>query len=481
MMGRLEVVMAVAQPSPSTKPHELNWTIAGILGLLIITALASIPLTLTILHNRESDALVIDRAGRQRMLLERYMKELLLASQGIDARHGQTQIVLQQRLSALIDGGPTPGQLDRSDSVFLPAAPTEQIRAKLLEQRHRLEAFTTKAEAFLRTARGATAYESMRDELLRDNAALLDIANDAVALLTQHSEARIQRLIRWELLVLVLVVSVAALQTWRFLNAERALKQSQAMTMEALRQSDAVKSSLLSSVSHELRTPLTSIKSMVFSLQDNSQGGPPRTEFLRSIDEQVDYLNRLVGNLLDMSRLEAGILRPHREWHVLDELVEGAVRRVAVLLADRPLHCDLSADLPPFYVDGVQIQQVLVNLLDNAVKFSSPQTPIHITASIEGKTLNVSVSNTGAGIPSAELERIFDRFYRVRPGDSTAPPGTGLGLAICKGIIEGHGGQIMAHSRPGGETTVLFRLPLITSIPVQDGMTSHLPAAQRTA
>src|SRR5262245_22589900 len=360
-------------PLAPTEPHtshDVNWTIAGLLGLLIITAFASIPLTVTILHNRESDALVIDMAGRQRMLLERYTKEVLLAAQGVAFHHEETRAVLQDRLSALIDGGFTHAQVGRSDRVRLPGAPTEQIRKKLLEQQRLLELFTKRTEAFLRASRDSPSYENLRSELLKDNAVLLKSANDAVVLLAEHSEVRIQHLIRWEIIVVVLVVTVASLGTWRFLKAEQELKVSQRITMEALRQSAAVKSSLLSSVSHELRTPLTSIKSMVFSLRNGSSNIPAKVEFLQSIDEQVDYLNRLVGNLLDMSRLEAGTLQPHLEWQVIDELVEGAIRRVDTLLKSRPLDVQIAPDLPPISVDGVQIQQVLVNLLDNAVKFS---------------------------------------------------------------------------------------------------------------
>ena len=167
------------------------------------------------------------------------------------------------------------------------------------------------------------------------------------------------------------------------------------------------------------------------------------------------------------------MLKPHCEWHVLDELVEGAIRRVEVLLARRPLRVRLAQGLPPIYVDGVQIQQVFVNLLDNAIKFSPPESPIKITASLAAETLEVRVSNTGDGIPSDELNRIFDRFYRVQSGRSYRTPGAGLGLAICKGIVEAHGGHMMAQSVPGGETTILFRLPLTTSIPPREGVASE--------
>ncbi len=374
----------------------VNWTLAGIFGLLVITALSIVPLTLTVLQLRQSDAFVVDMAGRQRMLLERHMKELLLAAEGVDSPYQRTREILKERIGALIHGGSTVARINQGESTVLPSAPTDEIREKLLQQQSLLEAFVVKADRFLRTPRSSAEYRTVRNDVLKDNALLLEVANDAVAMLAQYSESRVRTLIHWELIVVLLVVAVASVGTWRFVQAENALKRSQSMAIQALQQSDAVKSSLLSSVSHELRTPLTAMKTMLFSLQEDgdSQPIPMRKEFLTGIDQELDYLNRLVGNLLDMSRLEAGMLMPHREWHVLDELVEGAIRRVEVLLARRPLHVRLAEGLPPIYVDGVQIQQVLVNFLDNAIKFSPPESPIRITASLATETLEVRVSNS---------------------------------------------------------------------------------------
>jgi two-component system, OmpR family, sensor histidine kinase KdpD len=455
----------------------------GILGLLIITALAIVPLTLTIVHSRKSDALVVDLAGRQRMLLERHMKEVLLASQGVDVQYLQTRATLKDRVLTLIHGGTTVLKVGPSGPVAIPAAPTDEIRVKLLEQWTLMEALFTNADDFLLAARTGTQNGATRDALLRDHAALLTIANDAVTLLTEHSEDNVQRLIRWELVVVLVVVAVAILGTWRFLQAERALKQSQAMTVQALRQRDAVKSSLLSSVSHELRTPLTAIKTMLFSLRHDGTSLPPpvRQEFLTGIDRELDYLNSLVGNLLDMSRLEAGTLTPRREWQVLDELVEGAIRRVEPLLAGRRLDIHLARNLPPISVDGMQLQQVLVNLLDNAIKFSPPGSPVRLTAELAGDSLEVRVANTGEGIPANELDRIFDRFYRVESGRSSGSPGTGLGLAICKGIIEAHGGSIFAQSIPDGDTTIVFRIPVGASPQTDDSATPEPALVQRAS
>jgi len=448
----------------SEKSRDVNWTVAGILGLLIIAVLATVPLTLTILQNRDSDALVIDMAGRQRMLLERYMKELLLASQGVSVQPERTRALLQERLKALLNGGSTDAHIDRSGSgsVVFPEAPTEDIRLKLLEQKRLLDAFQIKADQFLRILPNATGYETMRDELLKDNAVLLEMANDAVALFAQHSDAHIRALIRWEILVVLLVVTVASLRTWRFLRAERELKKSQAMTVEALRQSDALKSSLLSSVSHELKTPLTAIKTLLFALSGDERAvsDSTRKEVLGGVDHEIDYLNHVVDNLLDMSRIEAGTLRPHREWHLLEELVEGAIRRMKERLRGRRLDVELPNGLPPIFVDGTELQLVLLNLLDNASKYSPVGSHINLQASLVGDMLEVRVSNVGEGIPSDTLGRIFDRFYRGQTAQECRVPGTGLGLAICKGIIEAHGGQIVAESTPGQETTISFRVPI---------------------
>ncbi len=443
----------------------VNWTFAGIFSLLVLTAVSIVPLTVTLYHLGASHASVIDVAGQQRMLLERYMKEVLLAAQGFPAPYEKTGELLNQRVTALISGGPAPAKNEPDGMFVLPPAPTDDIRSSLLEQQHLLAQFMVEADTFLRTPPSADDFASLRQALLASNAVLLQVSNDAVAMLTRYSEGQVRAVIRWELIVVALVVALASTRTWRLLQVENALRQSQAATMQALQQSDAVKSSLLSSVSHELRTPLTAIKAMLFNLQDSSpaqQDG--HKECLKDIDEEVDYLNRLVGNLLDMSRLEAGVLAPNREWNLVEELAEAAIRRLGRRLECRPLQIDLPATLPPVYVDGLAIQQVLVNLLDNAVKFSPRDTPISLQARLTGEQVEVSVRNGGPGIPMHELERIFDRFYRLT-APTSAIQGTGLGLAICKGIIEAHGGRIEARSIPGKETSICFYLPLVKDMP----------------
>ncbi|BFU97082.1 MAG: putative Histidine kinase [Nitrospira sp.] len=451
--------MAVALPVID-HARPANWTVAGIFGLLIITLLAFVPLTMTFLQSLDSDALLVDLAGRQRMLLERQMKELLLSAQGVPSTYDQTRRTLGERLDTLLNGGTMIVHRDRQP-VTLTGPPSVEIRERLLEQHRLLESFEAKADRFLKTHTTSPEWAIAQQELLADNAILLDTANATVELLTRYSEARSRTLIQWEIWTVLLVVTVASLLIWRFLEAERALKRSENKIVEALRQSDAMKSALLSSVSHELRTPLTAIKSMLFSLHDDpgTQSSPVRQEFLRSMDKQLDHLNRFVGNLLDMSGLEAGSLAPRREWHVLDELAEGAIRVAGSFLEDRVLQVELASDIPPVYVDGVQIQQVLINLLENAVKFSAPSSSVRLAAAVAGDAIEVSISNTGGGIPADELPRIFERFYRAHSARSAGIPGTGLGLAICKAIVEAHGGRIVATSESDKRTTIAFTLP----------------------
>ena len=243
-------------------------------------------------------------------------------------------------------------------------------------------------------------------------------------------------------------------------RVEENLRKSEAEKVEAFRQSDALKTALLSLVSHELRTPLTAIKASVAGLNGFSSLDPLQKEFLYGINQEIDFLNGLVDNLLDMSRIEAGTLSPHCEWHLLEELVEGAIRRLEVALKSRSLQVDLGENQLPIYVDGMEIQQVLINLLDNAIKYSPAGSRIKIAAHMTTSQLDVSVSSEGAGIPQEDLPKIFERFYRLKGPQSRMVRGTGLGLAICKGIVEAHGGRIWAESLQDRGVTIGFVLPI---------------------
>jgi two-component system sensor histidine kinase KdpD len=239
------------------------------------------------------------------------------------------------------------------------------------------------------------------------------------------------------------------------------LRLSQAASRSRLlEESDRFKSSLLSSVSHELRTPLATIKAAVTSLRSETVAwdSEARIELLAAMEEETDHLNQLVGNLLNMSRIEAGALKPERSWNSLADIVTSAVERMRQQTEKHQLEVDVSADLPLVPVDYFQIEQVFINLISNSSKYSPEGTTIAIQARrVDGDMLHVTVSNQGPHVAEESLERIFDKFYRVTAADKVT--GAGLGLSICKGIIEAHAGHIWAENLAHG-FAFNFTLPL---------------------
>jgi two-component system sensor histidine kinase KdpD len=227
-----------------------------------------------------------------------------------------------------------------------------------------------------------------------------------------------------------------------------------------LEESDRLKSVLLSSVSHELRTPLSTIKAAASSLRSNevSWDSAARPELIAAIDDEADHLNMLVGNLLDMSRIESGALKPKREWNILSEILGSVLVRMRHATEEHKLEVDVPESLPLVPVDYVQMEQVFTNLVSNSLKYAPPKSMIRIRANIEADTVHVQVSNQGPQIPHEHLERIFDKFYRITAADRVT--GTGLGLSICKGIIEAHGGRIWAENVHDG-LAFNFTLPLM--------------------
>jgi two-component system sensor histidine kinase KdpD len=247
------------------------------------------------------------------------------------------------------------------------------------------------------------------------------------------------------------------------LVVERARLQAEANAAEVLRRTDELRAALLSSVSHDLRTPLASIKAAAGSLRqhDVAWSDAECEGFAASIEAEVDRLNRLVGNLLDMSRIEAGALRPEKDWYPISALVEDVLGRLRPLAADHVIAVDVPDDLPPVLLDYVEIDQVLTNLLENALKYTPRGTLIRVSAHAEGDRLVVEVTDEGPGIPAVALPHLFDKFYRVA-GGAGQPKGTGLGLAVVKGLVEAHGGTISVDSAPSRGTSFRFELPLGT-------------------
>lgn len=227
-----------------------------------------------------------------------------------------------------------------------------------------------------------------------------------------------------------------------------------------LEESDQFKSVLLSSVSHDLRTPLASITGALSSLDRDSAylDDAARHELIGTAFEQAQRLNRLVGNLLDMTRLEATMLRPALEPVDVEELVGVALQEMETGLAQRQLVLNIPAGLAPVPIDLVLMSRVLVNILDNAVKYSSMGTTIKIDARQTDMMLEIVVSDEGIGIPASSLDHIFDKFYRVRRRNGVG--GTGLGLSISRGFTEMHGGHIRAENRVEGGARITITLPL---------------------
>jgi len=180
---------------------------------------------------------------------------------------------------------------------------------------------------------------------------------------------------------------------------------------------------------------------------------------LDTLTEEADRLNRLVGNLLDMSRIESGALHPAREWEDLSEIVGGVLARMRPQLHDRPVKTDLPANLPLIWVNAALIDQVLTNLVENALKYTPAQSPLTITAEVQSDTVQVRVIDQGPGIAADALPHIFDKFFRVVGAERHAD-GTGLGLAICQGIVEAHGGRIWGDNQPQGGAVFTFTLPV---------------------
>jgi two-component system sensor histidine kinase KdpD len=244
------------------------------------------------------------------------------------------------------------------------------------------------------------------------------------------------------------------------IDLEQERLRQEANRAEVLRRTDELRSALLSSVSHDLRTPLAAIKASAESLLQADVAWSPedRDGFAGAIVRESDRLNRLVGNLLDMSRIEGGALRPQRDWYDLGELVREVVARLHPLLGGRQVELAIDDDLPPISLDYLMVDQVVTNLIENAVKYTPGGSPIEVTVRRTGDRLQVAIADHGPGIPSNKRAAVFDKFYRL---DRRARiQGSGLGLAVSKGLVEGHDGRIWIEETPGGGATFLFELPL---------------------
>lgn len=249
------------------------------------------------------------------------------------------------------------------------------------------------------------------------------------------------------------------------LAIERARLAEEAQRAQVSAETERMRNAILSSVSHDLRTPLATVTGAASSLLEGRDALDPaaRHELAQAIYGEAIRLDRLVKNLLDMTRLEAGAVQLHKDWHPLEEVVGAALTRLEERLRGRPVRTQFSPSLPLIPLDGVLIQQVVINLLENALKYAPPESPIDLSASATEGRVTFEIADRGPGLRLGDEQRIFDKFYRAGPAREG---GVGLGLTICRGIVEAHGGRIWAENRPGGGAVFRFTLPLEGTAPL---------------
>jgi two-component system sensor histidine kinase KdpD len=228
-------------------------------------------------------------------------------------------------------------------------------------------------------------------------------------------------------------------------------------------ETERLRGALLTSISHDLRTPLSGILGAATALkgQRTSLNSDAQEELVATIQEESERLNRFITNLLDMTRLESGALAPRWDSVDLGDVIGSALRRSSKVLARHRVELDLAPDMPALQLDSVLFEQVLFNLLDNAAKYSPAGSEVRLCAAMEDNHVKIEIADEGDGIPDADLERIFDKFYRVYAADSKT--GTGLGLPICRGFVEAMGGTIRAGNRSdkrGARFTITLPLPV---------------------
>ena len=252
---------------------------------------------------------------------------------------------------------------------------------------------------------------------------------------------------------------------------DRVRLAAQAQEAQLRMEAEQLRNSLLSSVSHDLRTPLAVITGTATALTSDKLPAGERRDLAETIVQEAERLNRLVRNLLDMTRVDAGALRIRKEWQAVEEAFGSALAAAESVLGERPVEVDMSRELvAPF--DAVLIQQVLINLLENAAKYAGPASPIKLAARGSKHAVEIIVSDRGPGVPAGEEADIFEKFHRAEKGKGG---GVGLGLTICRGIVTAHGGRIWAHNRDGGGASFHFTLPLDGSPPAVHLPDPHLP------
>jgi two-component system, OmpR family, sensor histidine kinase KdpD len=261
---------------------------------------------------------------------------------------------------------------------------------------------------------------------------------------------------------------VPALEALVGATRSRDTLESQVIETKALRRSDVMKTTLLRSVSHDLRSPITAIKAAAEGLSGGGISDEGRAELISVVSDEITRLERLVANLLDLSRLQSGAAQPRSDWISVDESVRAALAVVAEPAGG--LDVSIDPDIPLIRADAAQLERALANVADNAVRHAGAG-PVSVRVRSTGPRVLIRVSDRGPGIAQDELERIFEPFHRV---SGEAGAGSGLGLAITRGFVEANGGRVRAESQPGRGTTFTIDLP----VPPQSRAPEDAPARE---
>jgi K+-sensing histidine kinase KdpD len=261
----------------------------------------------------------------------------------------------------------------------------------------------------------------------------------------------------WSYIVPVIAMLVVALvistQTFRI-----RMQANKAAHAELEIETERMRNALLSAVSHDIKTPLASIYGAATSLlvEEDRFSAADRREMVESIAEEAERLNRVVSNLLEMTRLNAGF-EPRKAWQSLEDIIGAALNRMEKPLKDWTVSTNVPSQLPMIFADDVLLEEVFVNLLENAVKYTNRGSVIEIIAAPQGQTVAVVIRDNGPGFTAGDESRLFEKFFR---GKSNGVRGAGLGLAICKAIVQAHRGSISAESRPEGGAIIRIELPI---------------------
>lgn len=280
------------------------------------------------------------------------------------------------------------------------------------------------------------------------------VANESVGVLCCQGIGKEPQIATANIRLIEAVANNAAIALLRMMVGDDARASQQRVDQERLR------NVMLSSMSHDFRTPLASITGAVTTLIDGHGriDEATRIDLMHSIREDAEFLERQIRNMLDLTKLEAGNLQVHRELHPMDEVVGGAMTRAEKLLEGRAVEIDVSPDLPLVAIDALLIEKLLVNLIENAVRYAPSDSPIEVAVHQQGDRLRIQVADRGPGIPAGQHERVFEKFYRL--GNSSRASGAGLGLAICKAVAQLHDGRIWVEDRPGGGALFQVDIPI---------------------